>query len=109
AASSTKQLLGWDEIMARKHYSKPRGVWAMARSLFADPDVPVLEVLPEDAKAQYHIIREDLEDWQKEYDDLVAKVDRDGRISSDDEAQHKVKRRKVESSRGIGRPRKADK
>ncbi|KAF4675717.1 hypothetical protein FOL46_000484 [Perkinsus olseni] len=108
AASSTKQLLGWDEIMARKHYSKPRGVWAMARSLFADPDVPVLEVLPDDAKAQYHNIREDLKDWQKEYDDLVAKVDRDGRISSDDEAQHKVKRRKVESSRGIGRPRKAD-
>ncbi|KAF4691684.1 8-oxoguanine glycosylase ogg1 [Perkinsus olseni] len=109
AASSTKQLLGWDEIMARKHYSKPRGVWAMARSLFADPDVPVLEVLPEDAKSQYHNIREELEDWQKEYDHLVATVGCDGQISSDDEAKHKVKRRKVESSRGLGRPRKADK
>ncbi|KAF4715814.1 8-oxoguanine glycosylase ogg1, partial [Perkinsus olseni] len=109
AASSTKQLLGWDEIMARKHYSKPRGVWAMARSLFADPDVPVLEVLSEDAKSQYHNIREELEDWQKEYDHLVATVGCDGQISSDDEAKHKVKRRKVESSRGIGRPKKADK
>ncbi|EER15618.1 hypothetical protein Pmar_PMAR008312, partial [Perkinsus marinus ATCC 50983] len=60
----------------------------------------------------YFRFREALEECQQEYDELVAGVfstNLTDRSSSEDEAKHRAKRRKVDSSRGRGRPRKLEK
>lgn len=42
-----------EEIDSSFHqFAKPRGVWSLAHSMFADDDKSVLEVLSDEAKAQ---------------------------------------------------------